>query len=214
MYFYIIPGILLCYLIGSIPTAFWYGKAFYGIDVRKYGSGNSGATNSFRVMGKLPGVIVMIIDAYKGWLSVQLATLLWKMQVIPGEELLTFQLVFAVCAVLGHVFPVFARFHGGKGIATLLGMIIAINIKAAIICLSVFFLVLTFSKYVSLSSVMATLSFPIMVVLLPQFRAGGPPIIVLSFLIAFIVVLTHKRNIYRIVQGEERKVKFGNGKNN
>src|SRR6187399_609964 len=123
--YYWIAGVVTAYLIGSIPTAVWYGHAFYGIDVRDFGSGNAGATNSFRVLGKKAGIIVMLIDVFKGWLAARLVFLLIFLNAISADHVIVFQLIFGIAAVLGHIFPVYARFKGGKGVATLLGMVLA-----------------------------------------------------------------------------------------
>src|SRR5688572_16205476 len=113
---------LVAYLVGAVPTALWVGKAFYGIDIREHGSGNSGATNTFRVLGKKPGSVVMLVDIFKGWTATSLVGFLVIFNAIPAENVVPFQLLYGFLAVLGHVFPVYAGFKGGKGVATLLGM--------------------------------------------------------------------------------------------
>lgn len=208
MTIYIILGIILAYLIGSIPTAVWYGKAFFGIDVREHGSGNSGATNTFRVLGKRAGIIVMLVDVLKGWFATFGATYLLHYHAINPEDLIIFKLIFGVTAVLGHIFPIYASFKGGKGIASLLGMVFAIHIEAALICMCVFFVVFLLSKYVSLGSMIASLAFPIIIILFPRFNDGGPLVVVFGFAIFSMVILTHQKNIKRLINGEESKVQL------
>lgn len=203
----LIAGIIGAYLLGSIPTAVWYGKAFFAIDVREYGSGNAGATNSFRVLGKKAGIIVMMVDVLKGWFAAQSAIILAYYGVIKIDDLILYQSAFGIAAVLGHIFPVYAKFQGGKGIATLLGMVLSIHIEASLVCVLVFFIVLIISKYVSLGSMLAALAFPL-VLLMPRFYPDEPFLIAFGFVIFFIVVITHQKNIIRIINGEENKAKI------
>ncbi|GAB3534258.1 glycerol-3-phosphate 1-O-acyltransferase PlsY [Pontibacter brevis] len=198
------------YLIGSISTAVWLGKAYYGIDIRKHGSGNSGATNTFRVLGKKPGAIVMLIDIFKGWAATSLAGLLIIFDVVASENLVVYQLIMGALGVLGHIFPVYERFKGGKGVATLLGMMLAIEPVVALMCIAIFVIVLFTSKYVSLGSMIAALAFPILL-LLPRFHPENPILIVFGFILFAVVALTHRKNINRLIAGEESKanIKLG-----
>src|SRR5687768_13215686 len=125
-----IGGLLFAYLLGSIPSAVWIGKRFYGIDVREFGSGNAGATNTFRVLGKKAGIPVLLIDIFKGWLAVQLAYL--SSYRIDSVEFVNLELVLGIAALIGHIFPVYVGFRGGKGIATLLGVVIGVHPYAAL----------------------------------------------------------------------------------
>src|SRR5579862_5667195 len=136
---YSISILILAYLCGSIPTAVWIGQAFYGVDVREYGSGNAGATNTFRVLGKRAGIPVMLIDILKGFTATYLAHFI-GMSITggPHSNLINYELALGIAAVMGHLFPVFAGFRGGKGIATLFGMILAVNLPAALLCVIVF----------------------------------------------------------------------------
>lgn len=195
---------LAAYLIGSISTAVWIGKAYYGTDIRQHGSGNSGATNTFRVLGKKPGTIVMLIDIFKGWVATSLASLLVIFGEVPTEDLIIYQLIMGVLAVVGHIFPVYERFKGGKGVATLLGMMLAIHFEVALLCMVIFIIVLFTSKYVSLGSMMAALAFPILL-LLPRFHPDNPILIIFGFVLFAMVVLTHRKNINRLLHGEESK---------
>ena len=131
-----VVSVLLSYFIGSIPSAIWISKWFFGIDVRDYGSNNAGATNTFRVIGKTAGFTVLFIDILKGWISVKILTsfLLCNPE---STEFINMQIVVGITAVLGHVFPIYEKFQGGKGVATLMGIILAINFSAAIFSFSV-----------------------------------------------------------------------------
>jgi acyl phosphate:glycerol-3-phosphate acyltransferase len=200
--------VLVAYLIGAIPTALWVGQVYYGIDIRKHGSGNSGATNTFRVLGKKPGTIVMLVDIFKGWTAASLAGLLVLLGALHPDRLILFQLILGMVAVAGHIFPVYANFKGGKGIATLSGMVLAIHLEAALVCMAIFLVVLFISRYVSLGSMIAALAFPILL-LLPRFNPDEPILIIFGFIIFAIVVLTHRKNINRLLQGEESKANLG-----
>lgn len=206
----LITGLILmaAYLIGAIPTAVWVGKSFYGIDVRQHGSGNAGATNTFRVLGKKPGAFVMAVDIFKGWAATSLAHVLVIWGLIEADQLILFKIILGVLAVVGHIFPVYAGFKGGKGVATLMGMVLSIHLPAALICLGIFLVVLLLFKYVSLGSMIAAIAFPLLL-LLPRFHPEEPLLIVFGFLLSAMVVLTHKKNIGRLLQGQESKVNFG-----
>ncbi|MEJ8804532.1 glycerol-3-phosphate 1-O-acyltransferase PlsY [Pontibacter sp. H249] len=203
---------LLAYLIGSVCTAVWLGKAYYGIDIRKHGSGNSGATNTFRVLGKKPGTIVMLIDIFKGWAATSLAGLLVIFNAIQAENLVIYQLLFGALAVVGHIFPVYERFKGGKGVATLLGMMLAIQPEVALVCMAIFVVVLFVSRYVSLGSMIAALAFPMLLLLHPRFHPDNPILIIFGFILFAVVVLTHRKNINRLIAGEESKANIGLGR--
>jgi acyl phosphate:glycerol-3-phosphate acyltransferase len=202
---YIALGLLGAYLIGSIPTAVWYSKAFYGFDVRDHGSGNAGATNTFRVLGKKAGIIVMSIDTFKGFVASASAMFLFDLDWAISEKVIIFKLLYGIAAVIGHVFPAFAQFRGGKGVATLLGMVIAIHPPAALVCMGVFIVVFMLSKYVSLGSLIAAISFPVLM-FVPYFNPGQPIVVVFAFAMCSIVVLTHQKNIRRLLNGEENKM--------
>lgn len=193
---------VLAYLLGSIPTAVWLGKLRYGIDVREHGSKNAGATNTFRVLGKKPGIIVLIVDIVKGAISTFLPV---SMQLINDEDILIqTQILCAVFAVLGHVLPVFAGFKGGKGVATSLGVIIGLQPNAALICFLIFLLVFISSKYVSLGAIVASVSFPIVI----RFVVGCESnwLFVFSIILGTLVILAHRKNIRRLLNGEENKM--------
>lgn len=206
---FIILGAIIAYLIGSVPTAVWLGKRFYNVDVREYGSGNAGATNTFRVLGKKAGSTVMAIDIFKGWLATSLAYALIQFNVVSIDEFLLYKiifykLIFGSLAIIGHIFPIYIGFKGGKGVATLLGMMLAVDAPITLICLGVFVFVLLLSKYVSLGSLLATLSFPLLL-LVPRFKPDDPILIVYGFLMFLVVVFTHQKNIVKLLHGEENR---------
>jgi acyl phosphate:glycerol-3-phosphate acyltransferase len=202
---HICSAIITAYLLGSIPSAIWYGEAYFGIDVRKFGSGNAGATNTFRVLGKRAGTIVLLIDVLKGWTATKLASILFFLEVIEPAQVPTFKLILGFAAVLGHLYPVFVRFKGGKGVATSLGMILAIDPLVASVCIVIFVLVLLVSNYVSLSSIIAAFAFPMMLVL-GIFGKASTLLIVFGFLLFAVVVITHQKNIVRLLNGSESRV--------
>ena len=140
-FIYIGAGAILGYLVGSVPSAVWYGRLLHDIDVRKHGSGNAGATNTFRVLGKKAGTIVMLIDILKGWLAASIVYPFIHFGFITSEHIILYQLVFGIAAVTGHIFPLYAGFKGGKGVATLFGMALSIHLPAALVCALVFFVV-------------------------------------------------------------------------
>lgn len=202
--------ICLAYLIGSIPTAVWVSKSIFGIDIRDYGSGNSGATNTFRVLGSKWGSFVMLVDVIKGIVATSLYIL---MPLYLSNELLrtNFMIGLGLAAVIGHIFPIWASFRGGKGVATLLGMAIAIQPVVAVCCLAVFFVVLFLTRFVSLSSILAGISF--MVFILFIFNEKEPLYRIFAVLVALMVILTHQKNIGRILRGTESKIPDNRHKN-
>ena len=204
----IIVYILIAYLLGSIPSAVWVGKFFYNIDIREFGSGNAGATNTFRVLGKKAGIPVLFFDILKGWLSVNLTKFLSNHDVIINfnpDLFLELSLVFGLSAVIGHLFPVFTGFRGGKGIATLLGFLFAVLPFAAILSLTVFILSLLIFRFVSLSSIIACFSFCFVVILTENNLALN----IFACFIPLLSLITHQKNIERLLKGKETKVKFG-----
>lgn len=202
----IIILLLFAYLLGSIPTAVWVGKLFYGIDVREFGSGNAGATNTFRVLGKKAGIPVLIIDILKGLFAVYLSY--FSAFEIGSHPFINLQIALGVSSLLGHIFPVFAGFRGGKGVATLLGIVLGILPGAAFIAIIIFLIVLFAFKYVSLASMSAGLSFPVIVFFL--FKELNVTLLLFSLVVAFLLIITHKKNISRLIQKKESKVNLFN----
>lgn len=194
--------IILAYLIGSVPTAVWVSKRFYGIDIREHGSGNAGATNTFRILGSKAGSAVMLIDMMKGFIAVKLSLL----SVFPwySEQITNLQIFLGLAAVVGHIFPIWADFRGGKGIATLFGMILAIQPLVAVSLVGVFVAMLFLTRYVSLSSISASVAFPLLILFI--FKAPELSYRVFAIATACLVLLTHYKNINRLLQGNESKV--------
>ncbi len=195
--------LILAYLIGSIPTAVWVSNRYFGFDIREYGSGNAGATNTYRVLGPKWGTTVLLIDMLKGMAAVQLAWLLpeyidseWRMD--------NLQTCLGLASVLGHIFPIWAEFKGGKGVATLFGMILGISPWTAVSCVGIFLLVLYLTRFVSLSSILASIAFPIFILVV--FNVENPVYRVFAISVALLVLLTHQKNIGRLLRGDETKL--------
>lgn len=195
--------IVIAYLIGSVPTALWLGKAYFGIDIREYGSGNSGATNTFRVMGSRWGSFVMIVDILKGVIATSLYILL-PYYLTDEWDRTNFMVGLGLAAVLGHIFPIWADFRGGKGVATLFGMILAIQPVVAGCCVGVFILVLYLTRFVSLSSILASVAFAVFILFI--FNEQEPLYRGFAIAVTMTVLLTHQKNIGRLLRGNESKV--------
>ncbi len=190
------------YLFGSLPSAVWIGKFLYNLDVREHGSGNAGATNVFRTMGKKAGIPVLILDILKGWAAVKISFFVADM--LGKEEFISLQLTLGAAAIIGHIYPLFANFKGGKGVATLLGVTLAIHPLSAFIGILVFIFIFLTSHYVSLSSICAGLSFPASILLL--FPVSSPTLVLFSLLTPTILLITHQKNIERLINKEESKI--------
>ncbi len=197
--------ILLAYLIGSIPTSVWVGKRFFGKDVREYGSGNAGATNTIRVLGWKAGIPVLVFDLFKGWLVVQLAYLT-NFYIPKSDDFITYQLILGGAAILGHIFPIYVGFKGGKGVATLFGIILALYPVPTLICIGIFLTIVFLTKYVSLGSIIAGFAFPFVVILI--FHTTTPSMIFFSLIVAVLLLFTHQKNIERLLRNEESKATF------
>ena len=195
--------IIVAYLIGSIPTALIISKRFFGIDIRDYGSGNMGATNTFRVLGSKYGTIVMVMDILKGMTAVALYNFL-PYYLHNDLDRTNFMIGLGLAAVMGHKFPIFAGFKGGKGVATLLGMIIAVQPVIAVSCVGVFVLVLYLTRYVSLSSILGAIMLPISVLWI--WNEHEVMYRIFALLVAFLVIITHQKNIGRLLRGVETRI--------
>ncbi|MFM7672761.1 MAG: glycerol-3-phosphate 1-O-acyltransferase PlsY [Bacteroidota bacterium] len=202
--------LILAYLIGSVPTSVWVSRRFFDMDIRNYGSGNPGATNTYRVLGPKWGTTVLLLDMMKGMVAVQLAWLLpeyveseWRL-----DNLMT---CLGLAAVLGHIFPIWADFKGGKGVATLFGMILGISPWTAVSCVGVFLLVLYLTRFVSLSSILASIAFPIFILVV--FNVENPLYRVFAISVALLVLLTHQKNIGRLLKGNESKIPLFKNRN-
>lgn len=202
----IIAGLLISYLLGSIPTAYLFGKVFQGLDLRQHGSGNLGATNAFRVLGKRAGIMVLFIDIFKGTLAVLLAKKLFYSHHVD-ISLNLYLCISAICAVCGHNWTVFLKFKGGKGIATSLGVLIAFSIIIPkfvflVLCVvALWFVIFVASGYVSLASVIASLCLPLFSVIFSLPRE----IFFFLWVLTLFSLFKHKPNILRLLQKKEHR---------
>lgn len=193
----LLPLVIMSYLIGNISSSVIIGRKYKDVDVREHGSGNAGATNAIRVLGKKIGAVVFVMDVLKG--------------VIPSAIGLYFGgieigFVCGVCAVVGHIFPIFLKFKGGKGVATSLGVGLVLNPIYALIGLLIFVAIVFKTKYVSLGSVLGTITFPILQI----FTTDNAIVMIFSGLLGLLVLFSHRENIKRLVKGTESK--FGSDK--
>lgn len=197
--------IICAYMIGSIPTALIISRKFFGIDIREFGSGNMGATNTFRVLGSKYGTIVMVCDILKGMAAVALYNFLpYYLHQGSGLERTNLMIGLGLSAVLGHVFPLWADFKGGKGVATLFGMILAIQPVIAGSCVAVFLLVLYFTRFVSLSSILAGLMLPISVLWI--WNEHEILYRIFALFVALLIIITHQKNIGKLLRGVESRI--------
>jgi len=199
---YVVLALIGGYLLGSIATAVWTGRLFHGIDIREHGSGNAGATNIIRVLGWKTGIPVMIIDVAKGWFAAYLPVL-FNLAEKGSGTLITLQIITGFAAIIGHVYPVFAGFRGGKGVGSTFGVLLALHPLLTLSCLGVFLIVLFITGYVSVSSMSAGVAFPIL--LFTLFSTPSLVFKIFSLFVAVALILTHRKNIKRLINGEESK---------
>jgi len=203
----VVLAVVLAYLLGSIPAAVWIGKWFHNIDVREHGSGNAGTTNTIRVLGWATGIPVLIIDIAKGWLAAMLPVF-FHLAESGSADLTNLQLASGIIAIIGHIFPVLAGFRGGKGVATVFGVFLALQPLLTICCMGVFLTVLLITGIVSVSSMSAGITFPVFLFLF--FDTQSILFKIFAVLVGIALVVTHRENIRRIWRGEETKLlKFG-----
>ncbi len=207
----ILLTLFIAYLIGSLPTALIAGKLLKKIDIREHGSGNAGATNVFRVLGWKAGLVVLFIDMFKGF-----ACVWWvpSIAVVNPENLIYIQILAGIAAITGHIWTIFARFRGGKGVGTAAGVFLGLQPGPVIICLIIFIGVVYKTKYVSLGSMIAAFLLPIILLVQKFFLLVEipMPMIVLSILLAVLIIVTHRANINRLIQGTESEFSFGKKK--
>ncbi|KRG10087.1 glycerol-3-phosphate 1-O-acyltransferase PlsY [Staphylococcus sp. NAM3COL9] len=199
----IIIMLILSYLIGAFPSGYVIGKLFYKKDIRQFGSGNTGATNSFRVLGKPAGFLVTFSDIFKGFIVVFLPLWLPVSAEGPISSFFTNGLIVGAFAILGHVYPVYLGFKGGKAVATSAGVILGMNPILLIILVAIFFIILKLTKYVSLSSIVASICCLIGAVLIRDVI-----LFIVSVGVVVLLILRHRSNIVRIFKGEEPKIKW------
>lgn len=213
--------IVLSYLLGSIPTSVWMGKLLKGVDIRDHGSGNAGATNTFRILGWKAGAIVSLIDLAKGFtaayyisqigyytggveVKIEIMGKLWETNVFM-------QLIAGAAAVGGHMYPIYARFAGGKGVITAAGMLYGIEPISITLAISIFIILLFSTRYVSLASILATGSYPIFLLILKYGFSWDEKVdgslIVISAVVASIIIIKHHSNIRRLIKGEENRIR-------
>ena len=212
-YYCIATLIVIAYLLGSIPSAVWIGKKYYGVDIREHGSKNAGTTNMLRVLGKRAALPVFGLDFLKGFVAVTILDLMKYDSFFEGGAnefwFYVLRIAAVLAAVLGHIFPIFAGFRGGKGVATLVGAITGINAPLVLLCFGVWILVLMVTHYVSLSSMVAGCFFPLFTLISPKVMTALPaslPCVIFSFLIALLLLYTHRKNIERLRAGTESKI--------
>lgn len=199
----IIIMLILSYLIGAFPSGYVIGKLFYKKDIRQFGSGNTGATNSFRVLGKLAGFLVTFLDIFKGFIVVFFPLWLPVSAEGPISSFFTNGLIVGAFAILGHVYPVYLGFKGGKAVATSAGVILGMNPVLLIILAVIFFIILKLTKYVSLSSIIASICCLIGAVLIRDVI-----LVIVSIGVVVLLIIRHRSNIVRIFKGEEPKIKW------
>ncbi len=193
------------YLLGSLPFSVWMGRIFFDKDVREHGSGNAGTTNVMRVLGVKAGIPVLILDMLKGWFAVTLSR--FQTGIPEGDERwMLLSIGLGAAAVIGHIYPVFAGFRGGKGVATIAGVCISLHPVATLLSLGVFIIVLLLFRYVSLGSIAAGISFPLWIIFFPG--TNYLSLKLFSVVAALLLLFTHRKNIKRLLKGEEKKADF------
>ncbi len=219
IFFIIVFSIFLAYLIGSVPSSYIFGRVLRNIDIREHGSGNVGATNTFRVLGKVPGTAVMFLDIFKGVIAVTLlaGVSYQALTVVAGSDAQAlplsrqlFKIILGLAAIAGHIWTIFLSFKGGKGVAASTGVLIGLDPITVSIAIIIFLTVFLLSKYVSLGSITAAVCLPVLIVVRYSLanRAVPIPLLIFSMVIAMIVLYRHKANIGRLLRGEENRVNF------
>lgn len=210
-YYCVITMLMLAYVLGSIPSAVWIGKKYYGIDIREHGSKNAGTTNMLRVLGKRAAIPVFILDFFKGFAAVSLFSLLRYDDGINDAWMINLKILGVFAAVIGHIFPIFANFKGGKGVATLVGAVTGIYPQIVLLCFAAWLLVFLFTHYVSLASMTAGCCFPALVVIYSSTEWSRNEdvsftFILFSFAVAILLLWSHRKNIQRLKEGTESKI--------
>ncbi|MDM7465751.1 glycerol-3-phosphate 1-O-acyltransferase PlsY [Staphylococcus warneri] len=197
----IVVMLILSYLIGAFPSGLVIGKLFFKKDIRQFGSGNTGATNSFRVLGRPAGFVVTFLDIFKGFITVFFP--IWLPVHVDGpiSTFFTNGLIVGLFAILGHVYPIYLKFKGGKAVATSAGVVLGVNPILLLILAAIFFLVLKTFKYVSLSSIVAGICCVIGSLIIQDYI-----LLAVSGIVSIILIIRHKTNIVRIFKGEEPKI--------
>jgi glycerol-3-phosphate acyltransferase PlsY len=200
--------ILISYIIGSIPTAYLFGRAIKGVDIRNFGSGNVGATNALRLLGKRWGITVLILDILKGLIPVIALGIIFKNRINLSAEAL--YIITGISCICGHNWTIFLGFKGGKGVATTLGVLLGLSIQIPGLriilglTVAVWFLTFIISRIISLASILSALSFPVFTIIFKQ----SPLLIFIGIFLSFFIILRHKANLQRILKGEEPQLNF------
>ena len=210
-YYCAITMLIIAYVLGSIPSAVWIGKKYYGVDIREHGSKNAGTTNMLRVLGRRAAVPVFVLDFFKGFVAVSIISLMRYDADVSSAWLINLKILGVFAAVLGHIFPVFADFKGGKGVATLVGAITGIYPQIVFLCFAVWVLVFMISHYVSLASMTAGCCFPLFVIVYSsaewsRYNDVSFTFIAFSFVVAGLLIWSHRKNIERLKAGTESKI--------
>ncbi|MFR9602877.1 MAG: glycerol-3-phosphate 1-O-acyltransferase PlsY [Rikenellaceae bacterium] len=197
--------LIIAYLLGSIPNAVWIGKKYYGIDVREHGSKNAGSTNVLRVLGRRAALPVFALDILKGFVAVTLVKTLGHIPEVSNVWLINLGIAAVFAAILGHIFPIFAGFNGGKGVATLVGAVLGINPPVVLLCLGVWLIIFMIFHYVSLASMIAGVCFPVFTIISSN-ASESTAFIIFTIIIALLLIWTHRKNIERLREGTESKI--------
>ena len=210
-YYCVFSMLILAYILGSIPSAVWIGKRYYGVDIREHGSKNAGTTNMLRVLGKRAAIPVFVLDFLKGFAAVTLFGLMRYDPDISSAWLINLKILGVFAAVLGHIFPIFADFKGGKGVATLVGAVTGIYPQIILLCFIVWVLVFMISNYVSLASISAGCCFPMFVIIYSssewsRYNDVSFTFILFAFFVAGLLLWSHRKNIERLKNGTESKI--------
>ena len=210
-YYCVFSMLVLAYLLGSIPSAVWIGKKYYGVDIREHGSKNAGTTNMLRVLGRRAAIPVFVLDFFKGFAAVSLLSLMRYDPEIASAWLINLKILAVFAAVLGHIFPIFADFKGGKGVATLVGAVTGIYPQIILLCFGVWALVFMISHYVSLASMTAGCCFPLFVIIYSSSEWSRNhdisfTFILFAFAVAGLLIWSHRKNIERLKAGTESKI--------
>lgn len=201
----VVIALVLAYLIGSIPTSVWISRGIFKVDVRKHGSGNAGATNTMRTVGWKAGMIVLAFDIFKGWFAVYIPHFVYTDNLTP-TQFQWFSVGLASAAVLGHVFPIYVGFRGGKGMATLVGVMLGLHSYLLLCLAGVFVLVFLLTRIVSVASICGALATPLAAWYI--FKIHDPIFILFTLVIAAFVPFMHRKNIKRLFIGEEKRFKY------
>ena len=210
LYLYVLLAIVQGYLLGSISFSYLAGKILRGINLREHGSGNLGASNTFRILGPAPGIVVLALDTLKGYLAVEVALQLGQSASLQGETLITLGIMGGLAAFIGHLYPVFHGLKGGKGVATSLGIFLNLAPKAILVAFAVWLVIFLITRYISLGSILAALSLPIFM-LIQKYSLNQPisqTLLWFTVTTGLLVIIKHHGNIKRLFSGTESKFQW------